>query len=372
MLLRVDLAFLPIRSVSNCLMNATYLPFDTGSSMIFLSQVLAQNSATVRIMLAVTSLLLVGCQNATQSGKPTVAVIDVETVLKDTGRLEVFTKSLNQKQAEIQSNLKLFEQGLLFSLQEKEKKLGKELNDDQKRELMADSQRASMTFKGKQAEMQQHYYDFVNQQRTKYITNEINPLVTAICKERGYFLVLVKTEAILVNEDSIDITALVIERLKAIPITEPSMGETNPEMPGMGAPGGLPSGNFVPPGMTPPGGGVPPIGMPSGALPKIETPKTTTPLPTGKLPSGDLPSSGEKAATEKPADKPAAVTPETKSEPKPETKPEAKPMDTPAAKKETPAESPSGAENPKSSSQPAESASPSVESTPPASGSTSK
>ena len=252
---------------------------------------------TALVILTILISFVAGCNQASVP-KPTVGLIDMDLVLNKTGRLKVIEGEVMTKRNDIQASLKLIEKGLLSDLQKKQQSFGDKPTPEQEKSLQQDGMKAQQIMQGESQKMEREFNKFLNETREKYITNEINPIIQTICQEKGYYLVILKNQAI-VHDKLIDITENVIARIQTLPDAAPVLPGTEPAK--------MENKSSTP--------------IPSGDI-KFEAPKTE---PAKEPMIETKPEVTKPAAT----DAPQAEKSEAKPEPKPaETTPtEAKPIE---------------------------------------------
>ncbi len=255
--------------------------------------------------------LLVGCGGS--SSNSTVAIVNLDTVLKLTGAdLEIAT-AIQEREKQIMAGLTKFQQDLESQYEAKQKEIGESPTDEQKRELQSLLNRLNAQNQQARQQASQNISTF-QQDLYERFQEQAGPVSLEVAKEQGYSIVIGQNPSILAFDTSVDITDLVVERMKTMkaeggPTTAPS-AEDATAAPGLPQTGGdatpiAPGAPVTPPAtpITPPASLTPstpaatstPATTSAPAPEKTSTP-ATTPTETA-LPAGTSESTPEPVGT---------------------------------------------------------------------------
>ncbi|WP_261363018.1 OmpH family outer membrane protein [Rubinisphaera margarita] len=237
--------------------------------------------------------LLVGCGGS--SNNSTVAIVNLDTVLKLTGAdLEIAT-AIQEREKQIMAGLTKFQQDLEKQYEEKQQEIGESPTDEQKRELQALLNRLNSQNQQARQQASQNISTF-QQDLYERFQEQAGPVSLEVAKEQGYSIVIGQNPSILAFDTSVDITDLVVERMKAMK-TEG----------GSAAPGGEAPAT---PGLPPNGGDATPIAPPGAPV----TPPATPITPPASLTPSTPAATSTPATTSAPAPETTSAPPKTSTE----------------------------------------------------------
>ncbi|MBL4886831.1 MAG: OmpH family outer membrane protein [Planctomycetaceae bacterium] len=252
------------------------------------------------ILLAAT---LAGC-GETKTTSKAVAIVNLNTVAMMTGADLDMNKVVQERNKQLAAQLDQFEMDIDKQWKAKQDEFGKEPTEEQKQELGQVFQELGNRARQARAETQQNLVKFQQELATKF-RELIKPISLEVAKEQGYSIVIIESPNILAFDVSINITDMVVERMKSM------KAETTSGLPATNSSLGTPSAT--------PGTGLP---TPSKTIAPTNPPKSTS-LKLPNLKKEDEKKETPKAVTPTPekVKEEVKVEPKTKTPAKPESKP---------------------------------------------------
>lgn len=165
--------------------------------------------------LIVCPLFTLGCNNS-GSDSGSVAVVDLDQVALQVGRVKAIATAVEKREADLNQQLAQAKSSYENQLQEAKQRLGEEPTEDQKQhfaklKLQANKQLNQVAKQAKQ-NLQQHQ----TQLRLKF-RNDAKAVARQVAKEKGLSIVVTKNDSVvLVYDDAADITGEVVERLQLL------------------------------------------------------------------------------------------------------------------------------------------------------------
>lgn len=264
---------------------------------------------------------MAGCgETKTSSGKA-VAVVNMETVAMMTGIDLEMNKAVQDRNKQLGDDLAKFQIQIDTDWQAMQKKIGDKPTDEQKKELEQVYQELNLKVRQAQAQARQNLGSFQQELANKF-REKISPISLEIAKEHGYSIVILENPSLLAFDTSINITDLVVERLKQSQAGSPA-----------GTPGTASAPGTELPGLSQP---VVPLNPPQSTtlkLPDLDKESEKKEAP------GKAKAVSEKEKPVKVEAKPESKT-ATKETPKAEAKPEVKPVTKKAVEEKPKAEKP--------------------------------
>ncbi|MBW3538961.1 MAG: OmpH family outer membrane protein [Planctomycetes bacterium] len=161
-----------------------------------------------------------GNGTANADGKPIetvrggVAVIDLDAVLKRLGREPELNEQLELKRKLVNDGVAQLQKQLVEEFLAKQKEIGENPTDEQKRELATMYQRfQSQEFDAKR-KAQQEVAEYRNTLVQKF-REEVKPVAREAAAAKGLSVVLTKIDIVYVHDPAVDITDEVVGRLSA-------------------------------------------------------------------------------------------------------------------------------------------------------------
>ncbi len=170
---------------------------------------------TLAAYLLPTALLLSGCNlEFGGSSNPRTLVVDPLPVAKSLGRDELMQKKLNVQIDQLNTQLNRQTTELTTQLEQEKQKLGAKPGDETTKQYQELVATATQQAKQYQLQAQQHAAQY-RQSLLSDFNNEVRNVAAEIAKRRGATSVLVIGDNVLWFDPSADITAEVIEKLRA-------------------------------------------------------------------------------------------------------------------------------------------------------------
>lgn len=195
----------------------------------------------VMLALSGAAMWLSGCGNqgtapqAATAPKGGMAVVDLDAVAQALGQTQTVKDAVTMQTASVNQQLQKVQDSYRGQLAAKQKELGEEPTDEQKQdfarmEQAANQQLGMLKQRGEKA-LTQYSREVVAKVATD-LRGKIRPICQEIAAKRGLGIVVPKNEGFLLSVDpGVDITAEVIEALKAKGIAAPPAAAVAAPMP---------------------------------------------------------------------------------------------------------------------------------------------
>lgn len=218
---------------------------------------------------------MIGCEQRPESAAGRVAVVDLERIAAELGKLDALNAARQQNAQAIQVELQGFEKKLNENIQELAKTAETQPSQENKAKVSVALRQRDMqmneAMNGARAAMAR-----IDEQFAASLRKEVAPVASKVAEQHGLTIVLIKDDRVLSAGVGSDITTDVITEMRKAP----------PSTPGGAAPGagaGMPAN----PPAAPPGGEAPPMlarpPEPPATAPAV--PASTQPAPAPKDPA---------------------------------------------------------------------------------------
>lgn len=201
-------------------------------------------------LVMMAALFLAGCQK--EEAKPTagnVAVVDMEQIAQETGFQQALGERMTQLNKQINDHLQQVQQEMRTQIEKKQADLGQNLNPEQQKELEKLSIDLDNRYRQELSKAQQNS----NQAHAAMVgqfRQHVDPIASSVARERGFDIVMSRTEDMLMVAPTADITQQVLNLIKQTGMTAPTQAPApapgvNPGiLPGFApTPGTLPQAN---------------------------------------------------------------------------------------------------------------------------------
>ena len=190
--------------------------------------------AVPMILLAGTSLFAQdeasSASPAASPGKPQIAIIDLDEIVRRIGRDKVIIQAVQASDAASQKDLQALHNRLQQELQETMKAMQPDLSDVEKQQLVAVRTEAETKMKTALSEAQEKSRNL----RTRLIQevkDEIRPFARAVAQKHGLVVTLVKNDNVFDFDPTIEITSQVAEAMIAAGKVHKNMDEATEPAP---------------------------------------------------------------------------------------------------------------------------------------------
>lgn len=193
------------------------------------------------------SSVAAGCGDQASSPKVKIGVVNLETVIKESGKVEQFQQQAGAIGQGLQGEINQFQKGLDEELEQKVAEFGATPTDEQKKmlenmksirqnQLMQVNQRARM------------YMENLEQQMVAQFRQDIRPIVEKLSTEEKFDLIIEDTAFVIAYDKALDVSSKVAARLKMEQMNAPSTGQPAGMLPlGSASPASTPGAMAVDP-----------------------------------------------------------------------------------------------------------------------------
>lgn len=161
-------------------------------------------------LVAMTSFAAPAMADDAAAAKPAIAVVNIQQIMKDSSAAQSVREQLESKQKAFQAEITKKEE----SLQKEDQELAKQqkvLSKDAFAEK-AKAFRAKATDMQKEVQAKKALLDGAFESSLNDIQKAVNEIIAGLAKEKG-FVIAVPTSQILYNDDKLDISKEVLDRL---------------------------------------------------------------------------------------------------------------------------------------------------------------
>ncbi len=281
------------------------------------------SAASVRISLCCALIgLSAGCSGSTTGASLKIGIVNLETVLKESGEVEKFQQKATALSQQLQNEINQYQANLNQEYEQKVAEFGATPSDEQKRVLegMKVMRQNQLSQVNQQARM---VMGNLNQDMVESFRKKIRPVVEKLSDEEKYDLIIEDSGFVIAYNKAIDVSSNVATRLKMEEMSTPSTPGAEGGLPPMGAntpPTPAPSMANDPISSMLKSPSLPVPSQPMGSTAPLTTPKTSTAVPTTPSPAQPEKTTPEPAAETKPSSEEAKPAESATTDP--ETKPE--------------------------------------------------
>jgi len=175
---------------------------------------------TVLICTILVGLFATGCDmlsSGSSGGKEktsTIAVVDMDEIAKELGRLEEIEIELKEFQDQLNSQLGSLQASYQQTIQDEKTAIGDDPSEEQQQKLQDITSKLNNKLLQERNDAQRQYTQYRTTLLSKF-RKDLKPIAMEVAKERGMSVVLPKSDAVLLAfDDDIDITNDVLERMR--------------------------------------------------------------------------------------------------------------------------------------------------------------
>jgi Skp family chaperone for outer membrane proteins len=165
-------------------------------------------------LLALSTLLIAGCQRSDSSpAAGNVAVVDMEQIAQAIGFDKALGEQMSQHNQQIGKHLQQVQTQMRSQLEQKQKEIGQTPTAKQQSELEDLSNQLDQRYREELNKAQQSS----NQMHTSLIgqfRQKVEPIAQTVARERGFDIVMTRTDSILMVSPRSDLTSDVLKWLK--------------------------------------------------------------------------------------------------------------------------------------------------------------